>query len=1492
MKRIERLWLKKRVTCALVIFLLVVLLSTTARATQVEINGPTGSVAFGAQVVVLPNGNIVVTDSNYGEGAVSNVGAVYLYDGATLALISTLKGSTTNDQVGFVTVLANGNFVVTSPAWDNGAVTDAGAVTFCNAVTGCNGTVSPANSLVGSSAADFVGTVSLLPNGNYVVRSDRWDRTVAPAIRNVGAVTFCNGMTGCAGAIGPSNSLVGSQEDDEVGRRGITILANGNFVVYSPLWDQGIAADAGAVTFCGGETGCAGEVSAANSLVGERRNESIGSIPEAQTGVFALTNGNYVVASAFYNPNSINNPNPFGAVTFCDGDGGCMGTVASNNSLVGSGNGQGVGIGGVTTLPNGNYVVNSPRWDDGAKADVGAVTFCDGATGCGGTINPSNSLIGSAAFDTVGKLASEGYLNPVRVLADGSYVVASPNWDNGATADVGAVTWCSGTTGCAGAVAPANSLIGSTANDQAGSFSFAPAVYALKNGDYVVNSPRWDNPSPAVADVGAVTLCRGATNSCANTVISLANSLVGSRAGDFLGSGGTTALTNGNYVVNSLNWDNGAATDAGAVTFCNMAGGCTGPVSPSNSLVGSKAGDAIGSGLFGGFGGVTALPNGSYLVASPNWDDGATPDAGAVTFCGGSGGCAGVIGAPNSLIGSRPGDRVGFGAGVVTVLLNGNYIVSSPNWDNGAATDAGAVTFCDGAAGCRGAISASNSLVGANAADRVGNSTRLLNGNYVVQSPGWDNGGAAADAGAVTFGDGTRGMPGAITSDNSVLGTASGSLYFSYDAVRNRLFVGRRANNAVSILFFETVAVADGDLSDEATWSDGAPGALTNAIIPAGRTVTVSNAATVGGLSVAGGANLVMNADLRLTGGLTLGTRIDTGARALALSCTSGATGAPFNYVVGNLEKNFCAEESFSYPTGTASGYSPVGVTVTALGEMPSSLTVRTNQGIRAGMDSAQSARKFWTLTEAGDLTANLAFNYLAGDVAGDEPTYQLYKWEGATATVVPGVLDVAAHRISAADISEFSDWAIGNLGGSSTPDADGDGVADDADNCPSAANPDQRDTDGDGRGDACDACADDPDNDADGDGACGNVDNCPTVANADQADDDGDGRGNVCEACPLDAANDVDGDGVCGDTDNCPVTTNTDQTDSDADGSGDACDPDDDNDGVADTADNCRFVANPNQSNSDGDTLGDFCDPDDDNDGVPDNVDNCPLVPNPAQANADGDDLGDACDSTPNGDIQLVFSSNRDGNFEIYGMRTDGTGVVRLTNNGATDLDPALSPDKTKIIFTSNRDGNFEIHVMNADGTGVTRLTNNSAIEGFAAWSPTGAKIAFTSTRDGNSEIYSMNANGTGVMRLTNHPKIDGNPSWSPNGGKIAFVSTRHGNLEIYSMNANGTGVTRLTNHEEEDAFPTWSPDSTKIAFMSTRSGNAEIYVMNANGTGLTRLTTNSAVDAEPAWNANGKIAFTSTRDGETEIYSMNAAGTGLVRLTTHSAWDISPHW
>jgi hypothetical protein len=703
---------------------------------------------FGATVVALSTGNVVIT-APFDDAGGSDAGAVYLFNGATGALISTLTGSTANDQVGSsgVTALSNGNYLVRSEFWDNGGATDAGAVTWGSGTTGISGVVSASNSLVGSTANDVVGGrgVTALNNGNYVVPSPNWDNGGAA---DAGAVTWGSGTTGISGVVSASNSLVGSTTGDMVGLGFGTILSNGNYVVCSELWNNGAATDAGAVTWGSGTAGVSGVVSASNSLVGSKTGDEVGKF-----GVKALSNGNYVVRSCYWKNGSATRA---GAVTWGSGTTGISGVVSASNSLVGSTANDVVGGSGVTELSNGHYVVESPSWTNGAATDAGAVTWGSGTSGISGVVSASNSLVGSTADDYIGTRG-------VTPLSNGNYVVSSPSWSNGAVTDVGAVTWGSGTTGTSGVVSASNSLVGSTANDRVGWFGVAE----LSNGNYVVRSLFWNNG--AATRAGAVTW-RSGTSSISG-VVSAGNSLVGSTADDRVGSS-MAVLSNGNYVVSSPSWNNGTATRAGAVTWGNGTTGISGAVSAGNSLVGSSADDRVGAS------GVWALSNGNYVVLSPFWNNGAATEAGAVSWGSGSSGISGVVSAGNSLVGSKTGDNVGYSG--VTALSNGHYVVSSRNWDNGGATDAGAVTWGSGDIGIIGAVSTSNSLVGSKTGDNVGEFgvTAFSNGNYVVPNPRWDNG-AVADAGAATWGNGATGISGAVSPTNSLVGLTANTVLLS-----------------------------------------------------------------------------------------------------------------------------------------------------------------------------------------------------------------------------------------------------------------------------------------------------------------------------------------------------------------------------------------------------------------------------------------------------------------------------------------------------------------------------------------------------------------------------------------------------------------------------------------------------------------------------------------------------------------------------------------
>ena len=706
-------------------------------ASQINIHGPTGSGKFGTSVTVLPNGNLVIADPYYDRGSLVDVGAVYLYDGATGEIISMLTGTTPNDQVGSggVTVLTNGNYVISSPNWDNGTATDAGAATWGNRKTGISGIVSSLNSLVGSTSGDQVSAVAHisgtgifpLSNGNYVVRSWQWDNELAI---NAGAITWANGSQGITGEISALNSLVGSTAGDAVGYDDysitpLTSLTDGNFVVSTPFWHNGDAASAGAVTWADGNTGVYGEISALNSLVGSTAYDQVGH-------VLPYRNGDFFVRSTHWDNGAAADA---GAITWVNRNNRVVGEVSANNSLVGSSTGDYIGS-RIIALNNDNYLVISDNWANGAAINAGAVTWVDGESGITGEVSAHNSLVGSTTNDRIG--------GEIISLDNGNYVAVSLIWDNGPIVDVGAVTWGNGESGIIGEVSSTNSLVGTSDGDRVG-YEFTK----LSNGNYVVGSPRWDNVG--IPDAGAATWGDG--NGGVTGVVSELNSLVGSAANDSVG-GELIALNNGNFVVNSPIWDNGTLGDVGAVTCVIGTGPFAQEVSAENSLVGSTPGDRIGF-----WNGVTQLSSGNYVVRSIFWDNGYLVDAGAVTWGDGNCGLTGEISGANSLVGSMEDDRVGE---EVIPLSSGNFVVISPLWEH-----SGAVTWGDGKSGIKGEISELNSLVGGANSSGVGDGgvTALSNGNYLVFTTNMYR----TIGATVTWGDGNQGTFGAVSELNSLV---------------------------------------------------------------------------------------------------------------------------------------------------------------------------------------------------------------------------------------------------------------------------------------------------------------------------------------------------------------------------------------------------------------------------------------------------------------------------------------------------------------------------------------------------------------------------------------------------------------------------------------------------------------------------------------------------------------------------------------------------
>lgn len=270
-----------------------------------------------------------------------------------------------------------------------------------------------------------------------------------------------------------------------------------------------------------------------------------------------------------------------------------------------------------------------------------------------------------------------------------------------------------------------------------------------------------------------------------------------------------------------------------------------------------------------------------------------------------------------------------------------------------------------------------------------------------------------------------------------------------------------------------------------------------------------------------------------------------------------------------------------------------------------------------------------------------------------------------------------------------------------------------------------------------------------------------------------------------------------------------------------------------------------------------------------------------------------------PNNDGFVLFSSEQDGNQEIYKLDVVSKKTTNITQSRSDDGYPRVSLDGTSVAFASNRDGFWDIYLMDSAGIGQRSLSRNRDGNGYMDWSPNGESLVFASTRNAQSknDLYIIRRDGTGLRRLTNHPSEDVHPAWSPDGKSIAFGSERDGNRQIYVMNSDGTMVNRLMTNRWYDDYPAWSRDGAKILFSSDRdshsSSKLDIYVCSRNGSNIQRLTSDPGDDRHPSWSPDGtQIIFVSNRDGDHDIFTMNADGTNTKKIYSAIGNEQHPVW
>ena len=289
----------------------------------------------------------------------------------------------------------------------------------------------------------------------------------------------------------------------------------------------------------------------------------------------------------------------------------------------------------------------------------------------------------------------------------------------------------------------------------------------------------------------------------------------------------------------------------------------------------------------------------------------------------------------------------------------------------------------------------------------------------------------------------------------------------------------------------------------------------------------------------------------------------------------------------------------------------------------------------------------------------------------------------------------------------------------------------------------------------------------------------------------------------------------------------------------------------------------------------------------------------------------------------QIVFSSLRPGNWDIFYFKGPGAAPKRLTVHPGLDYEATFSPDGRWVVFTSERRGQPDLYVLDLEAGGPPRLLiDNAALEDQAAISPDGKTIAFVGTQSGNADIYVMpfepltTQDFDSAVNLTRHDGGDFRPAFSPDGKRIAFSTDRdtpvygHPGLsfmrqregEIYVMDTDGGNVERLTFARSWDGSPEWSPDGKSIYFYSGRpreipgppgshilgqEGGFRIWRMAADGSDPRAVTPEGTEALAPALTPDGRIAYQTRRTFIGWSIQSRAPAGGEPRLESDEATD-----
>ena len=302
-------------------------------------------------------------------------------------------------------------------------------------------------------------------------------------------------------------------------------------------------------------------------------------------------------------------------------------------------------------------------------------------------------------------------------------------------------------------------------------------------------------------------------------------------------------------------------------------------------------------------------------------------------------------------------------------------------------------------------------------------------------------------------------------------------------------------------------------------------------------------------------------------------------------------------------------------------------------------------------------------------------------------------------------------------------------------------------------------------------------------------------------------------------------------------------------------------------------------------------------------------------------DPVGDARQPSwsPDG-ARIAFQAYWDGNYHVWSVAPDGSGLRQHTRGPYDHREPHWSPDGDRIAFSSDRMGSYDIWVLAVDDGAVTRVTDAPGSEYGPTFSPDGRRLVFAASGSGDAAgIWVVEGWGGGGGPARRVAGTDGGqvnaPGWDARGAMVIYNEIGAGRSVLRVVAADGGDdggggtAPRVLTGADEDVFP-FRVSATTRGFVYTADGL--VRRRGYDGSGLADIPFTGTVtldrtpyerrprdlDAPGTFPVRGIVSPAVSPDGSRIAFSargdlwVHSIGGGTEQLTDDPWIEIDPAW